>query len=94
MGGWLKCLSYHIVIFSFAACDYFHLHQAQSDQERFLNDLRKDVQKQMGFDAVMRVRTSTGECTFAHKHSAITEMHSAWWPLVKAQKSLAVWSTL
>ncbi|XP_026996265.2 protein transport protein Sec24C isoform X2 [Tachysurus fulvidraco] len=34
--------------------------QAQSDQERFLNDLRRDVQKQVGFDAVMRVRTSTG----------------------------------
>ncbi|TSK14801.1 Protein transport protein Sec24C [Bagarius yarrelli] len=34
--------------------------QGQSDQERFLNDLRKDVQKQVGFDAVMRVRTSTG----------------------------------
>ncbi|KAK3559510.1 hypothetical protein QTP86_013685 [Hemibagrus guttatus] len=34
--------------------------QAQFDQERFLNDLRKDVQKQVGFDAVMRVRTSTG----------------------------------
>ncbi|KAL6475430.1 hypothetical protein MHYP_G00164700 [Metynnis hypsauchen] len=34
--------------------------QAQSDQERFLNDLRKDIQKKLGFDAVMRVRTSTG----------------------------------
>ncbi|XP_026078174.1 protein transport protein Sec24C-like isoform X2 [Carassius auratus] len=34
--------------------------QASSDQERFLNDLRRDVQKPMGFDAVMRVRTSTG----------------------------------
>uniref|UniRef100_A0AAX7UKE5 SEC24 homolog C, COPII coat complex component n=1 Tax=Astatotilapia calliptera TaxID=8154 RepID=A0AAX7UKE5_ASTCA len=34
--------------------------QAQSDQERFLNDLRRDVQKLVGFDAVMRVRTSTG----------------------------------
>ncbi|XP_014825316.1 PREDICTED: protein transport protein Sec24C isoform X2 [Poecilia mexicana] len=34
--------------------------QAQTDQERFLNDLRRDVQKQVGFDAVMRVRTSTG----------------------------------
>ncbi|XP_057682011.1 protein transport protein Sec24C isoform X2 [Corythoichthys intestinalis] len=34
--------------------------QAQSDQERFLNDLRRDVQKPIGFDAVMRVRTSTG----------------------------------
>uniref|UniRef100_A0A4W6ERW9 SEC24 homolog C, COPII coat complex component n=1 Tax=Lates calcarifer TaxID=8187 RepID=A0A4W6ERW9_LATCA len=34
--------------------------QAQSDQERFLNDLRRDIQKPVGFDAVMRVRTSTG----------------------------------
>ncbi|XP_035997872.1 LOW QUALITY PROTEIN: protein transport protein Sec24C [Fundulus heteroclitus] len=34
--------------------------QAQADQERFLNDLRRDVQKPVGFDAVMRVRTSTG----------------------------------
>uniref|UniRef100_A0AAQ5ZAW2 SEC24 homolog C, COPII coat complex component n=1 Tax=Amphiprion ocellaris TaxID=80972 RepID=A0AAQ5ZAW2_AMPOC len=34
--------------------------QAQLDQERFLNDLRRDVQKLVGFDAVMRVRTSTG----------------------------------
>ncbi|XP_036402528.1 protein transport protein Sec24C-like isoform X2 [Megalops cyprinoides] len=34
--------------------------QAQTDRERFLNDLRKDVQKNVGFDAVMRVRTSTG----------------------------------
>ncbi|KAM6951724.1 protein transport protein Sec24C isoform 2-T2 [Aplochiton taeniatus] len=34
--------------------------QAQSDQERFLNDLRRDIQKPVGFDSVMRVRTSTG----------------------------------
>ncbi|XP_044033801.1 protein transport protein Sec24C isoform X1 [Siniperca chuatsi] len=34
--------------------------QAQSDRERFLNDLRRDIQKLVGFDAVMRVRTSTG----------------------------------
>ncbi|KAK7122366.1 hypothetical protein R3I94_019479 [Phoxinus phoxinus] len=34
--------------------------QSSTDQERFLNDLRRDVQKPMGFDAVMRVRTSTG----------------------------------
>ncbi|KAM4525333.1 protein transport protein Sec24C isoform 1-T1 [Odontesthes bonariensis] len=34
--------------------------QAQSDQERFLKDLRRDIQKPVGFDAVMRVRTSTG----------------------------------
>ncbi|XP_063163698.1 protein transport protein Sec24C isoform X2 [Candoia aspera] len=34
--------------------------QVETDQERFLNDLRRDVQKEVGFDAVMRVRTSTG----------------------------------
>ncbi|XP_068161056.1 protein transport protein Sec24C isoform X2 [Antennarius striatus] len=34
--------------------------QAGSDRECFLNDLRRDVQKPVGFDAVMRVRTSTG----------------------------------
>ncbi|RXM35787.1 Protein transport protein Sec24C [Acipenser ruthenus] len=31
--------------------------QVPSDGDRFLNDLRRDVQKQVGFDAVMRVRT-------------------------------------
>ncbi|XP_015976573.2 protein transport protein Sec24C isoform X3 [Rousettus aegyptiacus] len=34
--------------------------QVENDQERFLSDLRWDVQKVVGFDAVMRVRTSTG----------------------------------
>ncbi|XP_060031430.1 protein transport protein Sec24C isoform X2 [Erinaceus europaeus] len=34
--------------------------QVENDQERFLSDLRRDVQKVIGFDAVMRVRTSTG----------------------------------
>ncbi|KAM4636198.1 protein transport protein Sec24C isoform 3-T4 [Discoglossus pictus] len=34
--------------------------QMDNDKERFLNDLRRDVQKEIGFDAVMRVRTSTG----------------------------------
>ncbi|XP_053306347.1 protein transport protein Sec24C isoform X2 [Spea bombifrons] len=34
--------------------------QLETDKERFLNDLRRDVQKDIGFDAVMRVRTSTG----------------------------------
>ncbi|XP_073452777.1 protein transport protein Sec24C isoform X1 [Aquarana catesbeiana] len=34
--------------------------QIETDRERFLNDLRRDVQKDIGFDAVMRVRTSTG----------------------------------
>uniref|UniRef100_A0A8C9VGN9 Protein transport protein Sec24C-like n=1 Tax=Scleropages formosus TaxID=113540 RepID=A0A8C9VGN9_SCLFO len=34
--------------------------QATTDRECFLHDLRRAVQKHMGFDAVMRVRTSTG----------------------------------
>uniref|UniRef100_A0AAQ4RV20 SEC24 homolog D, COPII coat complex component n=1 Tax=Gasterosteus aculeatus aculeatus TaxID=481459 RepID=A0AAQ4RV20_GASAC len=34
--------------------------QASTDGEHFLRDLRKDVQKSIGFDAIMRVRTSTG----------------------------------
>ncbi|XP_072281043.1 protein transport protein Sec24C isoform X4 [Pyxicephalus adspersus] len=34
--------------------------QMETDRERFLNDLRRDVQKDIAFDAVMRVRTSTG----------------------------------
>uniref|UniRef100_A0AAQ4QYQ8 SEC24 homolog C, COPII coat complex component n=1 Tax=Gasterosteus aculeatus aculeatus TaxID=481459 RepID=A0AAQ4QYQ8_GASAC len=38
---------------------YFQVRE-RSDRERFLNDLRRDVQKLVGFDAVMRVRTSTG----------------------------------
>ncbi|KAG7243338.1 hypothetical protein INR49_011794 [Caranx melampygus] len=32
----------------------------ETDGEHFLRDLRKDVQKSIGFDAIMRVRTSTG----------------------------------
>lgn len=35
--------------------------QVETDGEHFLRDLRKDVQKSIGFDAIMRVRTSTGE---------------------------------
>ncbi|XP_068611788.1 protein transport protein Sec24D isoform X2 [Brachionichthys hirsutus] len=34
--------------------------QVEADGEHFLRDLRKDVQKSIGFDAIMRVRTSTG----------------------------------
>ncbi|KAJ7327018.1 hypothetical protein JRQ81_016777 [Phrynocephalus forsythii] len=34
--------------------------QVQSDGQQFLSDLRKNIEKQMGFDAIMRVRTSTG----------------------------------
>ncbi|XP_075891540.1 protein transport protein Sec24D isoform X2 [Nelusetta ayraudi] len=34
--------------------------QVEVDGEHFLRDLRKDVQKSIGFDAIMRVRTSTG----------------------------------
>lgn len=35
--------------------------QVETDGEHFLRDLRKDVQKSIGFDAIMRVRTSTGK---------------------------------
>lgn len=35
--------------------------QIEADGEHFLRDLRKDVQKSIGFDAIMRVRTSTGK---------------------------------
>uniref|UniRef100_A0A6Q2YF22 SEC24 homolog D, COPII coat complex component n=1 Tax=Esox lucius TaxID=8010 RepID=A0A6Q2YF22_ESOLU len=34
--------------------------QLELDGEHFLSDLRKDVRKAIGFDAIMRVRTSTG----------------------------------
>ncbi|XP_060102849.1 protein transport protein Sec24D [Heteronotia binoei] len=34
--------------------------QVHSDSHQFLNDLRKDIEKKLGFDAIMRVRTSTG----------------------------------
>ncbi|KAM6949613.1 protein transport protein Sec24D [Aplochiton taeniatus] len=34
--------------------------QVEADGEHFLSNLRKDVEKAVGFDAIMRVRTSTG----------------------------------
>ncbi|XP_061769503.1 protein transport protein Sec24D [Nerophis ophidion] len=34
--------------------------QVETDGEYFLQDLRKEVRKDIGFDAIMRVRTSTG----------------------------------
>ncbi|KAJ8416421.1 hypothetical protein AAFF_G00357090 [Aldrovandia affinis] len=34
--------------------------QVEADGDNFLSDLRKDVEKPIGFDAIMRVRTSTG----------------------------------
>ncbi|XP_062372083.1 protein transport protein Sec24D [Sardina pilchardus] len=34
--------------------------QVETDGENFLSDLRKDIEKPIGFDAIMRVRTSTG----------------------------------
>lgn len=48
---WLK-----LCLFVFAFC-----WQIETDGEHFLRDLRKDVQKSIGFDAIMRVRTSTGK---------------------------------
>lgn len=34
--------------------------QVEMDGQHFLSELRKDVKKAIGFDAIMRVRTSTG----------------------------------
>ncbi|XP_013370719.1 PREDICTED: protein transport protein Sec24D isoform X2 [Chinchilla lanigera] len=34
--------------------------QMHLDSQQFLNDLRHDIEKKIGFDAIMRVRTSTG----------------------------------
>ncbi|KAM6362410.1 LOW QUALITY PROTEIN: protein transport protein Sec24D [Alca torda] len=34
--------------------------QLDADSPQFLSDLRKDIEKKTGFDAIMRVRTSTG----------------------------------
>ncbi|KAB1282419.1 Protein transport protein Sec24D [Camelus dromedarius] len=34
--------------------------QVHLDSQQFLNDLRNDIEKKIGFDAIMRVRTSTG----------------------------------
>nr|XP_007997845.2 protein transport protein Sec24D isoform X1 [Chlorocebus sabaeus]XP_007997847.2 protein transport protein Sec24D isoform X1 [Chlorocebus sabaeus] len=34
--------------------------QMHLDRQQFLNDLRNDIEKKIGFDAIMRVRTSTG----------------------------------
>ncbi|KAF7706425.1 hypothetical protein HF521_019679 [Silurus meridionalis] len=34
--------------------------QVQTDSQHFLKDLRRDVEKSIGFDAIMRVRTNTG----------------------------------
>nr|DBA28906.1 TPA: hypothetical protein GDO54_009191 [Pyxicephalus adspersus] len=34
--------------------------QVHAEGQQFINDLNKDIQKQIGFDAIMRVRTNTG----------------------------------
>ncbi|KAM4710000.1 protein transport protein Sec24D [Discoglossus pictus] len=34
--------------------------QVHTDGQQFIDDLRKDIEKPIGFDAIMRVRTSTG----------------------------------
>lgn len=43
-------------------CEELHLiYQVQVDGQHFLTDLRRDVEKSVGFDAIMRVRTNTGK---------------------------------
>ncbi|KAL6036357.1 hypothetical protein STEG23_004438, partial [Scotinomys teguina] len=38
----------------------YNAFQINLDSQQFLNDLRNDIGKKIGFDAIMRVRTSTG----------------------------------
>ncbi|XP_021013132.1 protein transport protein Sec24D [Mus caroli] len=38
----------------------YNVFQIHSDSQRFLSDLRNEIEKKIGFDAIMRVRTSTG----------------------------------
>ncbi|XP_052587048.1 protein transport protein Sec24D isoform X5 [Peromyscus californicus insignis] len=38
----------------------YNAFQVNLDSQQFLNDLRNDIGKKIGFDAIMRVRTSTG----------------------------------
>lgn len=42
--------------------------QLSSDSPQFLTDLRKDIEKKTGFDAIMRVRTSTGNSTVGNEN--------------------------
>lgn len=49
--------------------------QADVDGDRLLNDVRHNLQRQIAFDAVMRVRTSTGVrpvAFFGHFHMSNT----------------------
>lgn len=50
-------ISLSVLVFDWTAL----CRQVETDGEHFLRDLRKDVQKNIGFDGIMRVRTSTGE---------------------------------
>lgn len=45
----------HLVGMALTSPSQMHL-----DSPQFLNDLRNDIEKKIGFDAIMRVRTSTG----------------------------------
>lgn len=51
--------------------------QMHLDSQQFLNDLRNDIEKKIGFDAIMRVRTSTG-----------TSVHAALGPLLYVVSSM------
>lgn len=56
----LRCCHPVVVIIQSSFFNLFFFVQIQSDSHQFLNDLRKDIEKKVGFDAIMRVRTSTG----------------------------------
>ncbi|CAB1351700.1 unnamed protein product [Coregonus sp. 'balchen'] len=52
--------SVDLFIFPSQYVDIATMGDVEMDGEHFLSDLRKDVEKAIGFDAIMRVRTSTG----------------------------------
>ena len=41
--------------------NYVFPFQADLDGERFIEDLKRNVSRPVAFDAILRVRTSTGE---------------------------------
>ena len=49
-----------ILLLCILVTEFLHI-QVATDAERLLSDLSNSITRQTGFDAVMRVRSSTGE---------------------------------
>lgn len=63
----------------------------ENDQERFLSDLRRDVQKVVGFDAVMRVRTSTGQSWLEKSRRGTKPGREQVAPVISVALTLSLW---